>query len=208
MRAADTRMAGYFYAFHRMLRLKDPLVATINSIAFKDYEKKKKKLRDIGAVLNNNDFWIALFEVTRAVFPLLRVLRLADSSKAGMDKLYYFVRMTDKAIEKSVGALDDLKFFEDESGNTMEALFDNDNDDDVDDSKSDEDVGDDGDDGRTDGNEMRDSEDSDNSDNDDFVDDLGKRVESLWKKRRMALVSDYAMTSTCLLFVVLFPAVD
>ena len=89
----------------------------------------------------------------------------------------------------------------------MEALFDDDDDDDVDDSKSDEDVGDDGDDGRTDGNEMRDSDDSDNSDNDDFVDDLGKRVESLWKKRRTALVSDYAMTGTCLLFVVVFPAV-
>jgi hypothetical protein len=34
--AAGTRMAGFFYGFHRLLRLKKPLKATITSVQFRD----------------------------------------------------------------------------------------------------------------------------------------------------------------------------
>ena len=39
-----------------------------------------------------------LFTITQAVFPALRVLRLADRSDLGMHMLYYFSRMAKKAI--------------------------------------------------------------------------------------------------------------
>ena len=43
IRAADTRMAGHFYAMHRMMRLKGALEATVHSLAFNDYARRSGK---------------------------------------------------------------------------------------------------------------------------------------------------------------------
>lgn len=62
IRAAGTRMAGYFYAFHRLCRLKWALRATINSevwnrnCVFKNTDQKKK----IEAIINSDEYFDAL----------------------------------------------------------------------------------------------------------------------------------------------------
>ena len=46
IRAADTRMAGYFIALTRMLRLKDALMSTIHSVEFKQHMQTKGKKKE------------------------------------------------------------------------------------------------------------------------------------------------------------------
>jgi hypothetical protein len=94
IRAADTRMAGHFIAFQRMLRLKDALSSTIASSEFIRLRVAKEET----LLLKDETLWECLSDIVRAAFPALRVLRLADKKTAGMDKLYYYVRKTDVTI--------------------------------------------------------------------------------------------------------------
>lgn len=47
--------------------------------------------------------------VVRAIFPGILLLRLADSKRPGMDKLYFFVRQMDRALAKSKEILDEIE---------------------------------------------------------------------------------------------------
>jgi hypothetical protein len=49
--------------------------------------------------------WKRLCLLPISAFPALHVLCLVDSNHPGMDKLYYFRRMTTKAINMSLGDL-------------------------------------------------------------------------------------------------------
>jgi Protein of unknown function (DUF 659) len=92
IRAAETRMAGYFIAFHRLLRLKPAVEATISSVEFQGLNLTKSVVVKSVAFLKNKEMWGALHCLTRCLFPALRVLRLADKSEPGFDCLYYFIR--------------------------------------------------------------------------------------------------------------------
>ena len=111
--AAGTRMAGHAYAQLRMLRLKAPLLATINSAAYIDL-KLKGFAKKVELFLSNPDMWHAVFVIERCLYPMIRVLRLCDTARCGgMSKILYFVHKTDAAIEQSVPLLKDLKYFDD-----------------------------------------------------------------------------------------------
>ncbi len=188
IRAAETRMAGYFYAFHRLLRLKDAVMATIASKPFKEDAAKKKPLRDLAKVLEEKEFWQALYQVTKTLFPILRILRLADRSSPGMDKLYYFVRKTDEALEKSLVDLNMLPYFLVNNHDTVYSLFESDEGDEDNapmDEDDDDDVGDVG---------GEDGEDTGDDTGDADGNDLGDALKQIWEKRREQLISDYAIT--------------
>ena len=72
--ATDTRMAGHFIAFQRMLRLKDAISSTITSSDF----IKLKVAKDEMVLLKDPILWECLADIVCAAFPALRVLRLAD----------------------------------------------------------------------------------------------------------------------------------
>ena len=59
-----------------------------------------KKLHWVTNLINDDLYWDNLFVITQSVFPALRVLRLADRSVAGMHMLYYFTRMSKRALNK------------------------------------------------------------------------------------------------------------
>lgn len=110
LRAADTRMAGYFMAMHRDLRQKKALESTVTSAAFRDLQLKpfaQKAADEVG----DKDMWKRMYWLLRVLFPALRILRLADSNSPGMDKVYYYSRKTLAAIENSVDVLDDKNCF-------------------------------------------------------------------------------------------------
>jgi hypothetical protein len=109
IRAADTRMGGHFIALLRFLRLKNTLVSTVTSAEF--INLKIAKAKGLARILQREKLWDQVFLLVRGVYPALKVLRLADRKSAAMDKLLYYVRKTDKAIEKSVPEMD--KFMED-----------------------------------------------------------------------------------------------
>lgn len=111
VRAADTRMAGFFYAFHRMLRLKPALEATVASVEFQSLRLTKSVVVKAVRFVQDKEMWNALHCLTRCLFPALRVLRLADKSEPGFDRLYYFVRKTDKTMEWSTRAFRTVSYF-------------------------------------------------------------------------------------------------
>lgn len=196
-------MAGYFMALHRLLRLKDPLRATVNGIEFKRLNRTEKFVKKVVDAINDDEFWQAIYFILRAVYPALRVLRLADRSKpgtdrlffvycacnccrpfvfshprskTGMDRLFYFTSQTTTSIEKSTEHLSLLPFIE----RTVD-------DEEEDDKKQDDD------------------DDSDASSSDYDTDDLygdvtvankpdfGQDIKKLWVKRKKHLEHDYAI---------------
>ena len=61
--------------------------------------------------VNDEKLWKANYILTRAIYPLLKLLRFSDSNKPGMDKLYYCLHQTRLSFSKSKYALDDTSLF-------------------------------------------------------------------------------------------------
>jgi hypothetical protein len=78
-------MAGEQIALTRLLRRRDALKSTINSKEFMDLNNFKPET----FVLNNDNFWLYLFVMCRALYAPMRVLRLTDQQVPGMEKLTY-----------------------------------------------------------------------------------------------------------------------
>jgi hypothetical protein len=91
---SECRMVGEQIALTRLLRLRDALKSTINSKEFMDLNNFKSDT----FVLNNDNFWLYLFVMCRALCAPMRVLRLADQQVPGMKKLYYYVLQTDPML--------------------------------------------------------------------------------------------------------------
>ena len=107
---AGTRMATWFYAMIRLLRLRLPLQATIHQQQFLDLKLNgtaKAAVRDIA----DDAFWKSMYILLRAVYPALRALRYCDSSKPMMDKLYFLSRRTTEALKKSEQSLNNEDLF-------------------------------------------------------------------------------------------------
>ncbi len=77
-----------------LLCLKDALKSTINSKEFMDLNNFEPET----FVLNNDNFWLYLFVMCRALYAPMRVLRLADQQVPGMEKLYYYILQTDRML--------------------------------------------------------------------------------------------------------------
>lgn len=104
LKPADTRMAGYFIALHRLLRLQKPLQSAQASFEWENYKfptKNKQQKESIEAIVKDPVFWHEVETIVRGMFPVLKCLRLADSNAAGMDKLYYYVRRTSEALHRN-----------------------------------------------------------------------------------------------------------
>jgi len=116
IRASGTRMGGYFYAFHRLLRLYHPLLNTINSDEWKnDVSLSKKNLKTlVENIIRYPNFFEKIKIIVLILFPVIKTLRLSDSNKPGMDKIYFFVKQTTKYINtmsKKFNSLFDDSFY-------------------------------------------------------------------------------------------------
>ena len=112
LRGAGTRMALWFYAMMRMIRVRQPLTATIHQQKFVDLslnETVGAAVRDI----KDDKFWKCCYIVLRAVFPALKLLRYCDKSTPAMDKIFYLSHRTTIALEKSEEFLNDEALFGD-----------------------------------------------------------------------------------------------
>ena len=80
LRGATTRFATWFYAFIRLLRMKEVLIATIHQLEFRSLklnDQDRLAVRDI----QDSKFWKAVYTLLHAVYPGLRSLRMADGNK-------------------------------------------------------------------------------------------------------------------------------
>ncbi len=103
IRASDTRMGGHIIALVRLLRLKKALINTVTSA---EYGRLKENL--VSKIILDNTMWEHMLVIVRAIFPGLIILRLADSNKPAMDKLYHYVRRMDQYLERSTTLLDTI----------------------------------------------------------------------------------------------------
>ena len=186
IKAAGTRMAGHAYAQHRMLRLKDPLLATIASAAYKDLKLKgfPKKVEEF---LSNPNMWEATFVLQRCLYPMLRCLRLGDTSACGgMSKVVYYVHETDKALARSMELLKDLTYFADHFPSDADDVEGLDLKDDFNDS-----------DGDASGVVEEVESESDDEDDDGSVEELhlGEKISLFWKKRCQKLITPLSLAA-------------
>jgi hypothetical protein len=95
LRPSECRMAGEVLQFLRVFRLKATLQACTRDPVFVDY----KKFGFLADIFNSTQFWKCLFAIIQALYPVYRILRIADTMVGGMDKLYYYVTQTDRLLE-------------------------------------------------------------------------------------------------------------
>jgi len=177
IRAADTRMAGHFIALLRMLRLKAALISAVSSAKFKE----EPRGRSFALLIKSEKFWCQLVSILKVVVPALRVLRLADSKLPGMDKLFYYVRLTDKILEERANELSSDDFDLDDDIESLTVLDNNDDGDTEDGVTENEPTSDD------------DSVDSDKQMDEIEKETLGMRIQRAWNHRREKLVNDYSV---------------
>ena len=93
----ETRMAGYFMGMQRDLRMRKVLQATISSAEFLSIPTTTKFTKAL-KYIHDKKSWERFYVVLKILHPCLRVLLLADSNLAGMDKVYYYSRMTKQCV--------------------------------------------------------------------------------------------------------------
>ena len=111
LRGSGTRMALWFYALMRLLRMKDVLKATTAQLAFSEAVKSagknnSPKIKAAVMDIEDHSFFHDIYIILRAVYPALRALRYCDSNTPMMDKIYYLVHRTSESLRKSIDELD------------------------------------------------------------------------------------------------------
>lgn len=110
LRGAGTRMASFFYAMLRVLRLKSALRATIHQPKFLNL-KKNAKIEAAVFDIQDDNFFKALYILVRAVYPALLLLRACDTNQPFMDRIYHFVHLCTEGLNKSLTDLNDEVLF-------------------------------------------------------------------------------------------------
>ena len=113
LRGTDVRMASWFYSMHRALRLRAALMSTIHQAKFATISlvKTDDRVRECIQDINDTEFWKAIYQLLRAVFPALRALRYADSGKPSLDKIYTLCHRLTRALNSSKEPLSNQVLF-------------------------------------------------------------------------------------------------
>ena len=98
-------MAGFFIRMHRDLRMRKELLATVSPPEFNTMTLKSK-LSKVVSYIQDKKAWDRIYVLLKILFPCLCTLRLANSNKVGMYKVFYYSRMTKIPIIKSSTDLD------------------------------------------------------------------------------------------------------
>ncbi len=106
LRGAGTQMALWFYAMVSLLRLRQPLGATIHQQKFVDCNLNAS-VRAAVHDIKDNKFWKCIYVLLHAVFPALRLLCYCNKSKPTMDKIFFLSHRTKLALEKLEEFLND-----------------------------------------------------------------------------------------------------
>ena len=96
----ETRMAGYFMGMHRDLKMRKVLQSTISSSEFLSIPTITKFTKAVNYI-HDDKIWERCCALIKILCPCIRFLHQADSNLVGIDKLYYYSRMTKQCIEKT-----------------------------------------------------------------------------------------------------------
>ena len=102
-------MGGECLQLLRVFRLKDVLCDCITSKVFLEL----KEFQYIVPIIKSEAYWDFHFAVIQALYPLYRLLRLADMKDAAIDKVKYYVmqvdRLKDDGIENIYSKMDSVE---------------------------------------------------------------------------------------------------
>ena len=101
----DTIIAGYFIGMFRYLCMRKALLATVSSDKFNTMSPNSK-ISKLVSYIQDNKAWERIYVILKIISPCLRVLRLSDRNKAGVDKEFYYTRMIKISIIKSSSDID------------------------------------------------------------------------------------------------------
>eukprot|EP00804_Cyclotella_cryptica_P023183 CCRYP_000384-RA/>CCRYP_000384-RA protein AED:0.23 eAED:0.23 QI:0/0/0/1/0.5/0.33/3/0/501 len=101
LQITETRFACFFYSMHRALCCRGALEATVHSVAWKDLKRQKPFINHAAEDVKDDMFWKRIFFLLRALYPLLKLLRMDDSNKPNMDKVCFYLNLTREHLIKS-----------------------------------------------------------------------------------------------------------
>ena len=142
--------------------------------------KLNSKLSKVVSYIQDKKAWESIYVLLKILFPCLRTLRLADSNKAGMDKVLYYSRMTKIYIIKSSTDLDNKELFPVSVSSYQNVWISPDSD--------------------TEDEENIDTDDPEISDS-DMLESLSFSVCKLWQKRQSHINTDFAVTGWMLCII-------
>ena len=98
-------MYGFFYDLHQSICLSQSLKYKFDTPKWLDLKKNPIMTR-YEKYIKDDMYWKRLFALLRAICPVLKLLRISDSNKPGMDRIYHLSYKAHYAIEKSKEPLD------------------------------------------------------------------------------------------------------
>ena len=90
--------------------MRKALLATVYSAEFNTLALNSK-LSKVVSYIQDNKAWERTYVLLKILFPCLRVLRLVDSNKSGIEKVFYHDKMTKISIIKSSSDPDNKELF-------------------------------------------------------------------------------------------------
>jgi hypothetical protein len=103
-------MALWFYAMVRLLRLQQPLAATIHQPKFVGLNLNVSVSAAVHDI-KDNKFWKCKYVLLHAVFPALMLLCYCNKSKPAMDKIFFLSHRTTLILEKLEEFLNNRNLF-------------------------------------------------------------------------------------------------
>ena len=92
-------MGGYAIQLMRIFRLKNALAQCFTDATFLSLPRKYQKFAE---VMKQDSYWELHFSVVQLLYPLYRLLRLADMRIGGMDKVKYYILQVDRLIDDAL----------------------------------------------------------------------------------------------------------
>ena len=90
--------------------MRKSLLVTVSSDEFSTMTLNSK-LSKVVSYIQDKKAWERIYVLLKILSPCLRTLQFADSNKAGMDKVFYYSRMTKIYIIKSSNDIDNKELF-------------------------------------------------------------------------------------------------
>ena len=109
IKACDSRMAGYFLASRRLLRLQRTLENMVVSDEWRDLKFVGKA--KIEKIVRGGLFFNQASALQQVLLPMLTTLRLADQTKNAMPAFVFFMRKTACSFAQSQELLNDQEVF-------------------------------------------------------------------------------------------------
>ena len=98
IKVSECRMGGTILQLLRVYRLKPALEEAINTKAFLSLTQ----FQWMSKLVKNDKYWDLHYAIIQCLYPLYRLLRLADMRDSSIEKVYYYMLQVDRLMQPGV----------------------------------------------------------------------------------------------------------